>query len=142
MQVASTLWPDIKSQKISKRRFRLNWTKCSPRTTPKPVKTRQAPAFRQEEAQDSSLEEDGGGWWPGKVDRSTWSAELARGPHRLNFDTCHLLTVAQVGSASSHPWLLAINTRGVRDYDTHTHTHTTLPLLSCTSCIVFRLSGV
>ena len=26
MQVASTLWPDIKSQKISKHRFRLKWT--------------------------------------------------------------------------------------------------------------------
>ena len=92
MQVASTLWPDIKSQKISERRFRLIWTKCSLRTTPKSVKTRQAPAFRQEEAQDSPLEEAGGGWRPGQVDRPTWSAELARGPHRLNFSTCHLLT--------------------------------------------------
>ena len=32
MQVASILWLDIKSQKISEHRFRLKWTKCSPRT--------------------------------------------------------------------------------------------------------------
>ena len=87
MQVTSTLWPDIKSQKLSEHRFRLNWTKCSPRTTPRHVKTRQTPAFRQEEAQDSPLEEDGGGWWPGQADRPTWSADLARGPHRLNQGT-------------------------------------------------------
>jgi hypothetical protein len=84
MQVASTLWPNIKSQKISKRRFNLKWTKCSPRTTSNPVKTRQAPVIRQEEAQDSPAP---GGWgrlapwdgWP-----TTWSANQARGTHRLN----------------------------------------------------------
>jgi len=131
MQVASTLWPDIKSQKILERRFRLIWTKCSPRTTPKPVKTRQAPAFRQEEAQDSPLEEDGGGWRPGQVDRPTWSAELARGPTASTFPRVTSSLVAQVGSASSHPWLLAINTRGGRDYDTHTpHFLSSLALLA------------
>ena len=53
MQVASTLWPDIKSQKILKHRFRLNWTKCSPRTEANPVNTRQALVFRQGQAQTS-----------------------------------------------------------------------------------------
>ena len=40
MQVASTLWHDIKSQKLSERRFRLRWTKSDARTQFK--KTRQA----------------------------------------------------------------------------------------------------
>ena len=141
MQVASTLWPDIKSQKISERRSWLIWTKCSPRTTPKPVKTRQAQAFRQEEAQDSPLEEDGGGWRPRQVDQPTWSAELVCGPHRLNFDTCHLLTGCSSRLCKLSPVAPCYKYKGGgRDYDTHTHT--TLPLFSCTSCIVFRLSGV
>ena len=92
MLVASTLWPDIKSQKISERRFRLKWTKCSLITNSNSVKTRQAPAFRQEEAQDSLPEEDGGSCSPGQADRPTRSAKLARGPHHLNFAMCRLLT--------------------------------------------------
>src|SRR6185369_9918182 len=35
MQVTSTLWPDIKLQKLSKHRFRLRWTKSDARTQPK-----------------------------------------------------------------------------------------------------------
>ena len=31
MQVTSTLWPDIKSQKLSEHRFRLRWTKSDAR---------------------------------------------------------------------------------------------------------------
>ena len=120
MQVASTLWPDIKSQKISERRFRLIWTKCSSRTTPKSVKTRQAPTFRQEVAQDSPLEEDGAGWRPGQVDRPTWSAELARGPHRLNFNTCHLLTGCSSRFCMISPVAPCYKYKGGRDYDTHT----------------------
>ena len=42
MQVSSTLWPDIKSQKLSEHRFRLKWTKCSPRTQFRPLKIGQA----------------------------------------------------------------------------------------------------
>ena len=52
------------------------------------------------------------------------STELARGPTASTSTRVTFSLVAQVGSASSHPWLLAINTRGVRDYDTHTHKHT------------------
>ena len=119
MQAASTLWPDIKSQKISKQRFRLNWTKCSPRTTPKHIKTRQTLAFRQVEAQDNPLEEDGGGWRPGQVDRPTWSAELARGPHRLNFNTCHLLTGCSSRFCKISPVAPCYKYRGV-EIMTHT----------------------
>src|SRR6185503_7977899 len=57
MQVASTLWPDIKSQKISERRFRLRWTKCSTRTNPNEVKTGQPQSGSDKEAQDSLPEE-------------------------------------------------------------------------------------
>ena len=39
MQVASTLWPDIKSQKLSVRRFRLRWTKSDARTQFRQPKT-------------------------------------------------------------------------------------------------------
>ena len=41
MQVASTLWPEIKSQKLSEHRFRLRWTKSDARTQFKQVKTGQ-----------------------------------------------------------------------------------------------------
>ena len=53
MQVAITLLPDIKLQKISERRIRLKWTKCSPRTKANLVKTDHATTFGQEEAQTS-----------------------------------------------------------------------------------------
>ena len=69
MQVASTLWPGIKSQKISERRFGLKWTKCSPRTNPNEVKTGQPQCGPDKEAQDSLPEEVGGGWWPRQADR-------------------------------------------------------------------------
>ena len=76
MQVASTLWPNIKSQKISERRFRLKWTKCSPRTNPNEVKTGQPQCGSDKEAQDSLPEEVGGGWWPGQADRPTYLVGL------------------------------------------------------------------
>ena len=41
MQVTSTLWPDIKSQKLSEHRFRLRWTKSDAKTQFKQVKTGQ-----------------------------------------------------------------------------------------------------
>ena len=138
MQVASTLWPDIKSQKISERRFRLIWIKCSPRTIPKSVKTRQAPAFRQVEAQDSPLEEDGADGGSGRSTDLPGRPNWPVGPTASTLPRVTSSLVAQVGSASSHPWLLAINTRGGVGIMTHTPHF----LLSCTSCIVFRLSGV
>ena len=39
MQVTSTLWPDIKSQKLAEHQFRLRWTKSNVRTQFKQVKT-------------------------------------------------------------------------------------------------------
>ena len=41
MQVTSTLWPNIKSQKLSERRFRLRWTKSDARTQFRQAKTGQ-----------------------------------------------------------------------------------------------------
>ena len=60
MQVENTLWPDRKWQKISKRRFRLNLTKCSPRTEANQLKTSSTPVFKLEEAQTRPVEEDWG----------------------------------------------------------------------------------
>ena len=53
MHVASTLWPSRKSQKISEYRFRLKWTKCSPRTEAKQVKIGQPQRGSNKEAQTS-----------------------------------------------------------------------------------------
>ena len=71
LQVSSTLWPDIKSQKLSKHRFRLKQTKCSPRTQPNPLKTGQDQRGLDKAAQDSPPQEVGGGWSLGQADRST-----------------------------------------------------------------------
>ena len=82
MQVASTLWPDIKSQKLLEHRFRLKWTKCSPRTEAQPLKTGSTPAFRQKETQDSPTQQ------LGAVGATGWPADhtgrlTAQWPHRL-----------------------------------------------------------
>src|SRR6185312_15662735 len=90
MQVTSTVWPDIKSQKLSEHRFRLRWTKSDARTQFRQVKTGQPQCGIDKEAQDSLPEEIGGGWLPEQANRPTWSADLARGPHRLNLGMWHL----------------------------------------------------
>ena len=77
MQVASTLWPDIKLQIKSERRFILKWTKWSPKTRPNWLRTGHASTLGQEEAQDNPPAEAGGGWRHWAIGR------LARGPHRL-----------------------------------------------------------
>ena len=139
MHVTSMFWPDIKSQIILEYRFRLKWTKRSLRTNPNAVKTRQTPAFRQEEAQDSLPEEDGGGWPTWQADRPTRSADLACGPHRLNFATCCLLTGCSRRFCKLHPVAPCYKYKGGWRIG-HTHTTLTSPLLF-TSCIVCRLSG-
>src|SRR6185503_10006952 len=90
MQVASTLWPDIKSQKISEYRFRLKTDQVKLKTTQNPLRTGCTLVFKQDEAQDSLLEEVGGGWRPWAVGRPPWSAEQAHGPHCLNQAMCRL----------------------------------------------------
>src|SRR6185437_10963300 len=62
MQVASTLWPDIKSQKLTEHQFRLRWTKSDARTQFKQAKTGQDQHGPDKEPYDSLLKEDGGGW--------------------------------------------------------------------------------
>ena len=136
MQVSSTLWPNIKSQKISEHRFSLKWTKSGSRTQLRQAKTDQDQHGPDMEAQDSLLDEAGGGWRHWQAGRPSWSADLACGPHRLSQATCRLL-VGPIGRFGEfQPKLPAINTRGVENR-TPTPTHTSL-----TSCIVFRLSGV
>src|SRR6185312_12862947 len=90
MQVANTLWPSRKSQKISEYRFRLKWTKCSPKTEAKQVKAGQPQRGSDKEAQTSPTPSSWGRW----AARAGWptyrSADQAHGPHRLNFATWHL----------------------------------------------------
>ena len=57
MHVASTLWPDIKSHKLSECQFRLRWTKSDATTQFKQVKTGQPQHGSDKEAQDSLPEE-------------------------------------------------------------------------------------
>ena len=66
MQVTSTLWPDVKSQKLSEHRFRLRWTKSDARTQFKQIKTGQPQRGSDKEAQDSPPEEVGAVGGPGK----------------------------------------------------------------------------
>ena len=114
MQVTSTLWPDIKSQKLLEHRFRLRWTKSDARTQFKQVKTGQPQCGSDKEAQDNPPEEVGGGWWPEQATdlpgRPTWpvgptASTRARGASPL---------VPYVGCSGSHLWLPAINTKGGR----------------------------
>ena len=76
MQVASTLWPDIKSQKISERRFRLKWTKCRPRTNPNEVNTGQPQHGSDKEARTACQKKLGAVGGPDRPtdlpDRPTW----------------------------------------------------------------------
>ena len=85
MQVASTLWPDIKSQKISERRFRL----IGPSVAQEPLQihSRQAETSMDQtrEARTAHKKKIGA------VGAMGWSADQARGPHCLNFDTWRLL---------------------------------------------------
>jgi len=109
-QGASTLWPDRKSQKISERRIRLKWIKCSPRTKANPVKTGRATTFGQEEAQTSPT-------------RSSWGW-LAPPPQLCHVVLPHWLPKSVLQGRAGFPgWLLPINTRG-GDKEWNT-THTT-----------------
>ena len=84
MQVASTLWPSRKSQKISEYRFRLKWTKCSPKTKAKQVKIGQPQCGSDKEAQTSPTPSSWGRL-AARAGRPTYrSADQAHGPHRLN----------------------------------------------------------
>ena len=101
MQVTSTLWPDIKSQKLSEHRFRLRWTKSDARTQFRHAKTGQEHRGPDKEAQDSLLDEAGVGW-------PTWPM----GPTALTSPRVASPLVAEVGCSSLTPWLPAINTKG------------------------------
>ena len=141
MQITSTLWPDIKPQKLSEHRFRLRWTKSDARTQFKQVKTGQPQRGSDKEAQDSPPEEVGGSWWPEQADRPTWSADLARGLHRLNQGTWHFPIGPLRRLCWLHPMAPCYKYKGGWRIG-HTHTTHHSLLLSCIPCIVFRLSGV
>ena len=115
MQVASTLWPDIKSQKLSEHQFRLRWTKSDARTQIRQAKIGQDHHGPYKEAQDSLLKEDGGGWPHRHADRPTRSADLAHGPHRLSQATCCLLVGPLGRFGESHPVAPCYKYKGGRD---------------------------
>ena len=140
MQVASTLWPDIKSQKLSEHRFRLKWTKCSPRTQLRQVKTDRDQCGPDKEAQDSLLDEVGGGWRPWAIGRPPWSADQACGPHHLNQGKWCFPVGSQCRFGVLRLVAPCYKQKGGREQNTHTHT--THIFLSCIPCIVFRLSEV
>ena len=62
MQVASTLWLDIKSQKISEQRFRLKWTSVA--QEPLQIRSRQAEASMDQtrEARTAQRKKIAGGY--------------------------------------------------------------------------------
>ena len=121
MQVASTLWHDIKSQKLSERRFRLRWTKSNARTQFRQAKTGQDHRGPDKKAQDSLLDEAGVGWPIGQVDRPTGWPTWPMGPTASTSPRVASPLVAEVGYSGSHPWLPAINTKGrVENENTHT----------------------
>ena len=130
MQVTSTLWPDIKSQKLSEHRFRLRWTKSDARTQFRRAKTGQNQRGPNKEAQDSLLEEDEGGWPHRQAGQPTGRPTWPMGPIASSSSRVASPLVAKVGCSGSHPWLPAINTKwGVENENTHTHTPHTSPLL-------------
>ena len=128
MQVASTLWPDIKSQKLSKHRFRLRWTKSDARTQFKQVKIGQSQRGSIKEAQHSLPEEAGGGWRPRQADRPTLSADQARGPHRLSQGTWRLPVGPLHRLCRLHPVAPCYKYKG-EGVENSTHTPLTSPFL-------------
>ena len=124
MQVTSTLWPDIKSLKLSEHRFRLRWTKSDARTQFRQAKTNVDQTRRPKTAYLKKM-----GRLAPLADRLTYrSADLARGPHHLSQATCRLLVGPLGRFGESHPMAPCYKYKGGRDYDTHTH-HTSSPLL-------------
>jgi hypothetical protein len=129
MQVTSTLWLDIKSQKLSEHRFKLRWTKSDTRTQFRQAKTGQDHRGPDKEAQDSLLDEAGVGWPTWQVDRPTGRPTWPMGPTTLTSPRVASPLVAEVGYSSLTPWLPAINRRRV-EIRTHTHTPHTSHLSS------------
>ena len=100
MQVTSTLWLDIKSQKLPEHRFRLRWTKSDARTQFRQAKTGQDQCGPDKEAQDSLLDEAGVGWPTWQLDRpGPWAPP----PHVRHVSPLHWLlkSVAAVSPRGS-----------------------------------------
>ena len=127
MQVASTLWPDINHRKYQSN----DSGSFGPRVAQEPHQNQS----RQCKPQHSDKKRPKTTRWkkmgavggPGRSTDLPGRPNWPMGPTTSTSTRVTSSLVAQVGSASSHPWLLAINTRGV-EIMTHTH-HTSSPLL-------------
>ena len=97
MQVASTLWPDKKSQKLSEHRFRLKWTKCSPRTEARSLKTSSTSVFRPSQAQTSPTPSSWGRLAPLAGRLTPWSGDQPVGPTALSLVRGSMALVPYVG---------------------------------------------
>jgi hypothetical protein len=124
MQVASTLWPNKKSQKISERRFRLNSTKCSPRTKPNRLRTVHSLVIGQGEAQTSPPKGSWGRLAPLGGRPTTWSADGLVGPTALARPRGGVSLAPHVGSTRiggfSHVAPCYKYKGGGREWNTHT----------------------
>ena len=126
MQVASTLWPDIKSRKISEHRFRLKWTKCSPRTEANPLKTDSTLVFRQGQAQTSPTEEGWGRLAPLGSRPTTLVGRRPSRPHRLTPSMWQQLIGSPCQFCKEEAVAPCYKYKGV---EIRTHKHTTLTSL-------------
>ena len=127
MHVTSTLWPDIKSQKLLEHRFRLRWTRSDARTQFKQVKTCQPQCGSDKEAQDSPPKEVGAVGGPGRPTDLPGRPARPVGPTASTKARGASLLVHNVGLGCCGWWLPARNRRGVENR-THTHTHTSSSL--------------
>src|SRR6185312_14623386 len=97
MQVASTLWPKRKTQKISEYRFRVKWTQCSPRTEERSLKTSSTSVFRLGRAQTSPTPSSWGRLAPLAGRPTPWSADQPVGPTTLSLLRGSMALVPYVG---------------------------------------------
>ena len=88
MQVTSTLWPDIKSQKLLEHRFRLRWTKSDAITQFRQAKTNMDQTRRPRTACPNKMGAVGGPGRPTNLPgQPTWpvgSTALAK-PHGVSW---------------------------------------------------------
>ena len=124
MQVASTLWPNRKTQKISEYRFRIKWTKCSPRIEARSLKKSSTSVFRPGQAQTSPTPSSWGQLAPLAGRPTPWLADQPVGPTTLSLLRGSMALVPYVGLwriSCRNPMAPCYKYKGGREWE-HTHT--------------------